>query len=308
MWASYDFMYGANTAISHTGRNHYKGNTDYCLLDTHTYIHEVGHILGVEDYYDYSKQVSPVGGFTMQDNNVGGHDPFSVMAYGWASPYVPTESCRIKIYPFQDNNDVILLTPNWNSVNSVFDEYLLLELYTPTGLNAFDTAHRYAPHGEGLYPSGSGDTGIRVWHVDARLCPKNTSGKWVDNFFSDVEHPPISCFDKSTAFTNTYKERGVDTPHMSKVYSVNNNYENFDLLRLIRKASGVELRTKAMFSSADLFYEGDSFDMDTYGSQFAYKSFFGGEQNVLDSGAQLGWSFVIEELTSDYAIIQLTRA
>ena len=56
-------------------------------------------------------QKNPSGCFSMQDYNVGGHDPYSMMALGWVKPYIPTDSCEIKIKPFQTNHDLILLTP-----------------------------------------------------------------------------------------------------------------------------------------------------------------------------------------------------
>ena len=76
LWASYVFMYGSNVASERTGQfGYYSGDTRYCNIDTHTYIHEMGHIFGLTDYYDYSQSYSPAGGFSMQDRNIGGHDP-----------------------------------------------------------------------------------------------------------------------------------------------------------------------------------------------------------------------------------------
>lgn len=306
-WASYDFMYGVSTAVSRTGKLHYKGNTNYCILDSHTYIHETGHILGLEDYYDYSKQYSSIGGFTMQDNNVGGHDPFSVMALGWSSPYIPTDTCKIKIKPFQESKDLILLSPSFNSVRSVFDEYLLIELYSPTGLNTFDTEHRYRPYGEGLYPVGYDGVGVRVWHVDARLIRK-VSGQWQTTFYNDLTQVGNNY---STAFTNTFSfsDRSISVvDHLSYlVKESDRRYENFDLLHLIRRSNDVSYRVNRQFSGSDLFFEGDTFSMDDYASQFAYKSIFGGSKNVLDSGIDLNWSFKVNKIESDGAIIELTR-
>lgn len=54
---------------------------------------------------------------------------------------------------------MILLTPKWNEYDSPFDEYLLLELYTPSGINKY--------HASSL--NDLGKIGIRLWYVDARL-------------------------------------------------------------------------------------------------------------------------------------------
>ena len=140
-WASYDFIYDSSKAYTRTGKksSYGGGNCSHCTVDAHTFIHEMGHVFGAEDYYDYSSQFCPAGGFSMQDMNVGGHDPYSVLAYGWSDPYIPTESCELTLHPFQSSKELILLTPQWNAYDSPFDEYLLLELYTPTGLNKFDS-------------------------------------------------------------------------------------------------------------------------------------------------------------------------
>ena len=80
-----------------------------------------------------------------------------------SSNYIPNNI--ITIGDFATTHDIILLTPEWNSYDSAFDEYILLELYTPTGLNKFDTDYQYS----GRYPQGLNLCGVRMWHVDARL-------------------------------------------------------------------------------------------------------------------------------------------
>ena len=126
-WASYDFMYG-NNSTKRAGSSYQGGDTSYCNVDAHTYIHEMGHMFGLDDYYDYSdNKYTPAGSFSMQDCNVGSHDPFSCYALGWGKAYVPTESMTINLKPFVSSGEMILLSPSFNSYNSPFDEYLLLE-------------------------------------------------------------------------------------------------------------------------------------------------------------------------------------
>ena len=281
-WASYDFLYGSNIVTSRTGGWYSNGDTRYCNIDAHTFIHEMGHVFGLDDYYDYSNQSSPVAGFSMQDNNVGGHDPFSTMAFGWSDPYIPTSSCEITINDFQSSHDLILLSPNWNSYNSPFDEYLLLELYTPTGLNKFDCVHQY----DGKYPLGPDSVGIRLWHVDARLF--TTSRK----FINDVN----SSYSFNTAFNNTYLNVSEleDGGRDSFAYDISKkiDYQRFNLLHLIRSDTNKKYLSKAELSEADLFTENSSFDMTTYSSQF-YKN-----NGKLNSGLSLGWSFEIKNITN----------
>lgn len=283
-WASYDFMYGANKVYSRTGSSYHNGDTSHCNLDGHTFIHEMGHMFGLEDYYDYSKATSPTAGFSMQDNNVGGHDPFSTMAYGWSNPYIPTESCEITINDFQSSHDIILLTPNWNNYNSPFDEYLLLELYTPTGLNKFDSDYRYNVN----YPKGPSSVGIRLWHVDARLFNKKNYKLTTDVFASNGNI--------YTAFNNTYRNSTEDPDYGRNSFSYDfthsEDYQRFNLLHLIRQNKNIAYDSTTDLTDSDLFFKNNAFDMNSYKTQF-YKN-----NGLLDSGEALGWSFSVMNISS----------
>lgn len=290
-WASFDFMYGSNVVASKTGKNYAGGDTTYCNLDTHTYIHEMGHVLGFTDYYDTSdtskyEAYTPAGGFTMQDYNVGSHDPYSVLAAGWATPYIPLKSVTINLKPFQTSNEMIILTPEWNSSNSPFDEYIIIEYYTPDGLNEFDTKNAYKQK----YPTGSSKSGIRVWHVDARLTHYiSSSSSYSTQLTSD---PTVGLV--YHAMSNT----SHDGDHVSPL---GESYYSFNLLQLIRNDKKETYRMSDFFSDESLFYAGDTFKMETYSSQFVKRS-------KLNSGKSLGWSFSVAALTDESATITLTKA
>lgn len=276
-WASYDFIYSETKASNRAGSYYGGGDTSICKIDAHTFIHEMGHVFGLEDYYDYSQKYNPAGGFSMQDNNVGGHDPFSALALGWANPYIPTESCEITLRPFQSSHDLILLSPEWNIYDSAFDEYLLLELYTPTGLNEFDSTHRYnAPYD---YPVGPSVSGIRLWHVDARLlaCNVEKSSVSIDDITTNVYE---KCkYGVLGAFSNTYTHN--DPEYVSPLRS---GYYDYNLLQLIRENTTSTYRPKDNLSADSLFCDGSFFDMASYQKQFVK-----GEK--MNSGVDLGWSF-----------------
>jgi len=290
-WASYDFMYGSSTASSRAGSTYNGGDTTNCTIDGHTFIHEMGHVFGLDDYYDYSGQYEPAGGFSMQDYNVGGHDPYSVMANGWADPYIPTQSCSITIGAFQTTHDLILLSPSWNSYNSPFDEYLLLELYTPTGLNLMDSTYTYSSN----YPKGPSSTGIRLWHVDSRLTT------YASNKFSTTLTSNAGASNIYTAMSNTYYKSGDSNSYISVL---GQSYANYNLLQLIRNSTSATYSPTTSLSNADLFTNGQSFAMSTYNKQFV-------NGTSLNSGASLGWSFSVSITgsgASATATITLTRA
>lgn len=278
-WASYDFMYSSVKAYQATGKSNYgKGNNDHCYPDPHTYIHEMGHVFGLDDYYDYGdNKYCPAGGFSMQDYNVGGHEAFSSLALGWTDPYIPTSSCEITINAFEKDHDAILLTPEWNAYGSPFDEYLLLELYTPEGLNALDATYKY----EGI--SGPRATGIRLWHVDARLLACNKINKTGDDYIYDAanltSNPTSGTYGVVSCFTNSYEDPSYST-------ILGSDYDDYDLLHLIRNNTSTSLRTKDAIKDADLFGNGSSFLMSRFARQFP-------NQSKLNSNKSLGWSFSV---------------
>ena len=137
--------------------------------DAHTFIHEMGHQLGLADYYDPNTQgSSTAGGATMQDQNICDHDIYSKYLFGWTDMQAVTSAneeatIQITLKPSQTSGQALLIADEWNG--SSLDEYLLLEYYTPDGLNAHDTAKSYSSSDQ-IGPNGEG---IRIWHVDKTL-------------------------------------------------------------------------------------------------------------------------------------------
>lgn len=132
--------------------------------DAHTFIHEVGHLFGLKDYYPSGGETStpdPSGKIDMMDCSVGDHSALSKMVLNWAKPYWVQNSCEITLKPLSEKGDLILIKNDWNW--TVFDEYFLIEFYTPLGLNYFDSN---VGNSEAKLPSLPG---IKIHHVDARL-------------------------------------------------------------------------------------------------------------------------------------------
>ena len=291
-WASYDFMFSSSAAQEHTGKStKASGDTRYCTIDAHTYIHEMGHMFGLDDYYDYSGSYSPAGAFSMQDHNVGSHDAFSILSLGWGKAYIPTETTTIELKPLTKSGEMILLTPSWNQYNSAFDEYLLLEYYTPDGVNAFDCAHTYSGS-----VKGSSSSGIRLWHVDARLVYYNSQNVSASNI---TTNPNYSCrYGVQLAMSNTYNKNGVNQGYLSPLGS---SYYNYNLLQLIHNnKSMTSSATNTNFSSSSLFGANSSFSMSQYGKQFY-------NNGKLNSKTDLGFTFEVNSLNSEYASITVTK-
>lgn len=140
-------------------------------------IHEVGHVFGVNDYYDFHPYgpndftLSTLGCYDMQDSNVSDWNPFSRFACGWTEPYVITddiESVTLRIGASANCSDAVLISTSkgWNG--TPFDEYILIDVLAPFGANGIDwdfiSDSRIVTAGD-MREYG----GVRVYHVDERL-------------------------------------------------------------------------------------------------------------------------------------------
>ncbi len=198
-------MYGINAASDPSVQLSTPDLSSLCPgFDTVTAIHEYGHTFGVTDYYDEASKVdearcTPAGEFTMQNNNKGGHEPFSTMTIGWTNPTVfdaslveKGETINVTLHDFQDSNEVLLLTPSWSVEKEAFDEYILLELYTPTVLNEYPAKKNLILDADTI--------GIRVWHVDGlkemelTFVYSNFDGRGVEDIVHLIRRDPEVTF------------------------------------------------------------------------------------------------------------------
>lgn len=138
-----------------------KLNGEKIAYNCETIIHETGHLLGLDDYYDYEEEVGPkggIGGGDMMDSNVGDHNAYSKLLLGWVTPYVLTKkTLTIDLNSFEKSGECIMICKNWNG--SIFSEYYIIDFYTPTGLNEFC---------KGIYGLFS-IYGIRIYHINANI-------------------------------------------------------------------------------------------------------------------------------------------
>lgn len=292
-WTNYSYMYDAASSTygeERTGYRYSQGDCKFRKIDSTTFCHEMAHMLNAPDLYDELDRANYTGGYNMQTDVKCGHDPFIVMAYGWADPYIPTNSCTITINDFQSSHELILLTPQWNSYNSAFDEYMLVELYSPTGLNYYDAV---------LRKDAPNMVGIRLWHVDAILIQPNGGAHFTSNVY---EYDPVYHLDPYPAFKN-HPSGSTGT------YMIDRYWKNYALLKLIRNDDQSLLANTSITNSA-LFHVGDTFTFDDFKSQFPRYDNDG--DLIMDMGQELGWEFTIDAIYDNHndtysASISLTK-
>ncbi len=146
IWMPYNFVFYNNT------------------LDSVTFIHETGHMLGIEDYYDYAEDDGSgneygLGGADMMDGNLGDHNPWSKMILGWIDPIIiESTTTNLELLPYISSGQALIITDQWN--NTYFDEFIIAMYYTPTGFySTLDS--------EGYFFDKQ--PGMVLYHVDARL-------------------------------------------------------------------------------------------------------------------------------------------
>ena len=265
MWAS---ALDANRDVSE-GRND---------ADSHVFIHEVGHTFGLADYYNYGENDNyrPAGGFITMEHNTGSQDPFSCTSLHWGKVFVPETSTIIELEDYERSRQAILLSAHPNTVNSPFDEYILVELYTPNKLNKFDNTYQW----RGYYSNGPTNPGVRIWHVDGRLT-KKIDDEYTTELFTDPTVTNSMC-----AFTNSWGDNhgdllGPDYYDYNLLYSVRNDVEE-------TKYGNKTL----VVNDSVLFHAGDIFTIDKFKSQFV-------KENKLNSGETFPWKITVENISTD---------
>lgn len=285
-WASKSFLYERN----------YSG-----YPDTHTYIHETGHLLGLDDYYSYDYDGSknydtPIGGVDMMDLNIGDHTSFSKYLLGWITPTVVTpESLEANdntftLTSFTEKGKCLLIpiinddeTLNYN--NTAFDEYLLVEYYTPTNLNKLDLT---------AYTSGVSTyqkAGVLLYHVNARVgkivASKTNQISW-DGYVYD-KLPSTSTSGWGETFTYYYIYNNTSSYSYDQSLTDSNlSYYRGRFISIL-PSSGTKIQGRKTGYSNDRntpYRTGDSFSSKTY-SNF-----------VFDDGSKPKYSFTIKSTTS----------
>ncbi len=271
--------------------------------DSHTIIHESGHMLGLNDYYSYDYDEAPAGGSMMMDLNVGDHDPYSKMLMGWVDPYVvdgTSDHFEITLRPFERSGDVVLLrnTSEDPFNGTPFDEYLTLSYYTPTGLNEPDSRGypEWSVIGEGrIYDQ----PGLQVYHVDSRTGIETRN--FVQTSFEYVD------VDEATAEQKENLRIGADN---TQSRSCN---ENFRLIEAVA-SDGLDHFTTAYYMEDYLSYFGNNEIL------FGNGSAYGGSQytnakftryyyngNLMNDGTAIEYSFRVMDMDGEGLTLRFDR-
>ena len=259
-WASFDFMYeGYGTSG----------------IDAHTYIHETGHLLGLDDYYDYDGKTSPMGMIDMMDYNIIDHNGYSKFALGWTNPYIVTGDADINLLPASSSGQSILLTADWNG--NPFDEYLFLELYTPDGLNEKDALNSYPANGK----RGFTIPGIRMYHADARLFDSETN-TYVDDLSASEAYVGASN-SPSWSYLKDYKSK-------------------FKLLHVVDAAKNIRYMSSQYARANDdtLFTSDMTFSFEEYKTAFAR-----GSNLLMNDGTTFPFTIEFSEVSAQGATIKI---
>ena len=174
LFAGKDFMLEGTSASKYPDDEILEG----MIVNASTYIHETGHLLSLDDYYDYDESAGSnqgLGCADMMDSTVGDHSSYSKIMLGWLTPTIVTQSGTYTIDALSQNASCLLIPLDFN--NSYFCEYLLVDLYADSGLNDL--------HGgfEGSLLYDIAEYGVRIYHVSNWVTNpyENEYGSYTDN-------------------------------------------------------------------------------------------------------------------------------
>ncbi len=238
---SYDFLFDGEYYKEEIKDNHIIKTP---LVDTHTYIHEFGHVLGLDDYYSYDfLDDEPLGKLDMMDNNIGDHNAYSKYLLNWLDPILIEEAGTYTISSLSKEGSALLIPANIDKFSySPFSEYLLLELYCPDGLNELDSKVRYQKEEKGT-PYHFTKTGVKILHVDSRLVVVDDTEEtyYYTNVFNDT-------------LTHPSKIQFIGANNTSS-YSINPDFKLINLISSEKGRNAFDVNYYA--SNRDLFTKND---------------------------------------------------
>ena len=309
-WSSFDMMYTPYAEEDADG-NVILDDLASIKLDSHTFIHEFGHLMGLDDYYRSDSTTShPAGGMTMMDQNVGDLDSYSKMLLGWITPYVVYGTSEITINDISaSKNSVIVIPSDFEEIseqvekasksNSLdkfrykfnpFSEYLMIDLYAPIGNYKQDA---YGPYLNDREPAMNA-IGARIYHIDSRIF----AAKIVSYIDPDTGYSTQKFSYTNMAWNGEQLESDeailmpISNSYVeSSSFQLPQNYDFFEQIRMI-EANKTNTFDKGEYATNNSLFttESDPFDVLTFGYQF-----FNGRYAYND-GADMPFKVKVEEI------------
>ena len=331
-WTRYDYVTNNYYNSAATGENAQGQLWEGKSVDAHTIIHETGHMMGAPDYYSYDRTEGPAGQVDMMDNNVGDHNAYTKMIYNWVAPRVvdgSSDNFTITLKSFTETGDFLLVKPTsdpWNE--TPYDEYLMLQYYTPTGLNEEDSdgypewSNATSASGSAAY--GHGGTyeypGLQIFHVDTRVASdKGTLNE--DGTFNNAslaaeytDTPlPTAKTDKTAGTYESEARRVHDNTPSRSTDAAGNATQNRELQAVFATTtnstsgssyySSFGLMTN-LFGSEDFKAKNDTgtkkesyYGNDTYSNYYS-RSFYPNDL-LWNDGSRFDWTFHVENQTDE---------
>ena len=264
--------------------------------------HEFGHLIGAYDlypstntYFAYKKdqdpqlvevsssssaqyKYAPLGYYDQMDHDVGDHNLYNKMLYGWIKPYIvygknvtldlksnQHKDTAVIIY---DDEKVFSKTSNNKISFSPFDEYLLVDYYTNKNLNKDRVVVQYSISPLQGY-------GGRIYHVDSRL--KNKTDYINDCSQLVKNNKNYRRVNKNTySSDNSYYEelRWIQSTGFKVTKSISKSYTNFALSpSSFFLASGNGLNNEFSITGKANSY-----------NQYYHQSFVNGKESKMNNG------------------------
>ena len=246
--------------------------------------------MGANDYYNYNKASSrsPLGGIDMMDYNIGSHNVWTKMAYGWLDPIYVDGNAKVTIKSAQTKADAIVIRDGWNG--SAFDEMMILELSTPTGLNELDATTPYKSR-----PLVYDIPGIKLYHVDNRLGRR--VGSTVQYLNGTPTRSNVAGYYQVSA--NSDNAERNDTPEF---------FYEIGLIQRGKKATLIDSKINATASNADLFKTGDYFRFEDYSAFFQKEVTVNGQKvKRFNDGSEFKYQIYFESVTAEEATIVIQK-
>lgn len=295
-WAYCDYVVKPDKSISILANNYAWVGLDFILsknfksIDTHTIIHETGHLFGLSDYYNSfsNAKTEPTRYMDMMDYNIGDHTAGSKLALNWINPKVVIGDGDIELKPFYNSGDAILI-PSSSYSNNQFNEFLLLEYYAPEGMNQKELKFTFS------YTDNNGQEqlfnylsyyGIKLYYVNFSLA-----------YFEDKTGNFICDLNDESASTLLKNKRDLGVKYSLK-YKYSNSILNDSspsLYKIIGKNDEKNVDSSKPFDNKSLFIKGDSFGINS----FVNYSF--------NDGEKIPFSFEIKQFSTSRAIISFKR-